>query len=71
MNHLGAASGSENVCDVARIVAANAVGMRRVVGDKPSPDLDPLLIADRDTVATFEYAFNTGDSGRQQACGNI
>src|SRR5258708_28006112 len=66
MDHFSAPGGPQDMRDVARIAAADALRVKSVIGDKPAPDLDPLLVADRDAVATFEHAFDACDSGRQQ-----
>ena len=67
MDHFGAARRAEDLGDVARLAAANALRMRRVVGDEPAADLGPAFVADRDAVAARKDALDPGDAGGQQA----
>src|SRR5271157_2199566 len=50
MDHLGAPRGSEDVDDVARLAAADALGVQGVIGDEPAPDLGAPLVPDGDAV---------------------
>ena len=53
--------------DVARVAAADALGVQGVIGDEPAPDLGPALVADGDAIAAREHALDARDPGRQQA----
>ena len=66
MDHLGAPGRPQDMGDIARIAAANALRMQRVIGNKPSPDLGPALVADRDAIAARKHAFDPCDPSRQQ-----
>src|SRR5580658_112086 len=66
MDHFGAPRGAEKVSDVARLAAADAFGMQRVIGDQTAPDLDAALIADGDAIATRKRALDPRDPGGQQ-----
>src|ERR1700733_6466884 len=45
MDHLRPPRGSKDMRDVARIAAADALGVEGVIGDEPASDLGPVLVA--------------------------
>ena len=59
MDHFGAPGRPQDMRDVARVTAADALGVQGVIGDKPAPDLGSPLISDGDTIAPREHAHNT------------
>ncbi len=59
--------GPEDMRDVARIAAADALGVQRVIGDEAAADLGAVLVADRHAIAAREHALDARDARRQQA----
>ncbi len=57
----------QDMGDIARIAAADALRMQGVVGDQPPPDLGPALVADGDAITARKHAFDPRDPRRQQA----
>ena len=67
MDHFGPTGSPKDMCDVARIASANALGVQGVIGDEAASDLDPGLVANCDAIATRENTLHACDPGREQA----
>jgi D-serine deaminase-like pyridoxal phosphate-dependent protein len=67
MDHLCASGNPQDLRNIARIAAADALRVKGVISNESSADLGPPLVADRDAIAAREYALNARHSGRQEA----
>ena len=67
MDHFSAPGRPQDMRDIARIAATDALRMQRIIGNEPPPDLGPALVADGDAVAARKHPFDPCNPSRQQA----